>query len=48
VCIYIYIYSEDVSILRDKINYAEDIASNNISATDIKENCAFNKKYLKI
>jgi len=31
-----------VYYIYNKINYAEDIASNNISATGIKESCAFN------
>jgi len=34
--------TEDVSALRDKINYEEDIAKNNVSITGIKEICAFN------
>jgi len=34
--------TEDVSALRDKINYEEDVAKNNVSITGIKEICAFN------
>lgn len=33
---------EDVTILRNKINYAEDITINNVSITGIKERCVFN------
>lgn len=33
---------EDVSALRNKINYAEDVAVNNVNITGIKGNCAFN------
>lgn len=36
---------EDVNALRNKINYAEDVAMNNVSITGIKENCAFNILY---
>lgn len=34
--------SEDVNALRDNVNYAEDIAINNVTISGIKENCAFN------
>ncbi|EFN77041.1 hypothetical protein EAI_10271, partial [Harpegnathos saltator] len=34
--------SENFSALRNKINYAQDIATNNVSFTGIKEMCAFN------
>lgn len=33
---------EDVGTLRNKINYAEDITTNNSSSTGIKGECAFN------
>lgn len=33
---------EDVTKLRNKINYAEDVTKKNASITGIKENCAFN------
>lgn len=34
--------SEDVTALRNKINYAKDVTINNESITGIKESCAFN------
>lgn len=34
---------EDSSLLRDPINYAEDVALDNVSETGIKEYCVFNR-----
>lgn len=33
---------EDVTILRDKVNYAEDVTINNVTISGVKEICAFN------
>ncbi|KYQ54152.1 hypothetical protein ALC60_06949 [Trachymyrmex zeteki] len=34
--------SEDINLLRNKINYAQDIAINKVTITGLKESCAFN------
>lgn len=34
--------NEDVNALRDKVNYAQDVAINNVTLSGIKESCAFN------